>query len=252
MDKQSFFSQFRFNPVLAGAYGVEREFFLTDAHGIPVPRSQEFLARVQDPAWTYELSACQVEHRTAPEHSITKILSNLQIADAQARRTAMLMGADIVALEVAQEDMSIEIYPDNNRYKKLVKHLPKEMLRAACRVAGIHIHRGAKDLDDAISMYNNIVKCLEDFIKMGDHSQGERLRLYRQMAPNWSPPQYTSRDHFFEVACEQGFVNNPRNCWHLVRISQHGTVELRMFGMTNDLSRIHQWISVIDRVVLKY
>lgn len=249
MDRTSFFSQFRFDSALAGAYGIEREFFLSDEEGMPVPRSPEFLARMNDSAWTYELSACQVEHRTSPEHVLARIMASLQASHESAIAVAQAMGARLIALEVAPVNMSLDVYPHDERYQLLAKQLPCETLRAACRVAGIHIHHGAKNLEDAIRIHNVVVDRLEDFIRMGDHSNGERMRLYQNMATNWKPPRYESAEHLYTVAREQGFASNPRDCWHLVRISRHGTVELRMFGMTAELSRIAHWIGALGEVV---
>lgn len=249
MDQETFFSQFCFNQSLAGARGVECEYFLTDDSGMPVPRSAEFLERIDDPAWTYELSACQVEFRTVPEHSVTKIVTSIENARYRATTVAQAMGIQLKAYEVSSDKMPLDVYPHDARYQELAKILPHETLKAACRVAGIHIHWGADSLQDAIDTHNAVVEHLKYFMMKGDHSDGERLRLYRVMASNWKPPRYESPDHLYAVAKEQGFLTNPRDCWHLVRISRHGTVELRMFGMTDDTSEIASWIDALDQVV---
>ena len=85
--------------------------------------------------------------------------------------------------------------------------------------------------------------------RLGDHSRGERIRLYQTMATNWRPPIYESSDHFDAVAREQGFAENLRNCWHLIRLSRHGTVELRMFGMTENVDENICWIEAVRDIL---
>ena len=145
--------------------------------------------------------------------------------------------------------MPLDVYPEP-RYLKIVKNITKERLKAACRVTGTHIHLGMTDIESAIQTANYLRKYIEYLSNLGDHSKGERLKLYKTMATDWYPPLYKNSKHFFEVAVQKGFVDNPRNCWHLIRISIHGTVELRMFGVTENIEEITDWVSII-RSILK-
>lgn len=249
MDSIEFFSKFCFKPELRGAIGVEREYFLTDASGKPVPRSPEFLKRLNDPAWTYELSACQVEHRTSPSHSLRDIRSQLVSGQERGMKIALDMHTTLSSIEVADEDMPLDVYPDDERYRAIVKMLPQATLRAACRVTGVHLHYGCTDIHDALRVHNILAPRLNEFVALGDHSNGERIRLYREMAKNWQPPIYRSLRHFQHVAREQGFESNPRDCWHLIRISRHGSVELRMFGMTASCDEIVSWVRFVKHVI---
>jgi gamma-glutamyl:cysteine ligase YbdK (ATP-grasp superfamily) len=248
MSSSSFLSLFNFNPSLAGAIGIEREFFLLDASRQPLPRSPEFLDIVKDQQWTYELSACQVEHRTEPRINIDDIRQELQHGSAIGKQAAAKLGLQLGSLELAPANMDLGYYPHDQRYQKIVMTLPREILLAACRVAGVHIHLGVKEIREALLIHNRFVEHLDDLCRLGDHSGGERLRLYKQMAKNWQPPVYKSVEHLQAMAREQGFEQNPRNCWHLIRISRHGTVELRMFGMTDDLDEIIGWVRTIRRL----
>ena len=67
------------------------------------------------------------------------------------------------------------------------------------------------------------------------------------MADNYQPTAYESSEHLFEIARAEGFTDNPRNCWKLIRISIHGTVELRMFGVTDNLDEILEWVSFVKK-----
>jgi gamma-glutamyl:cysteine ligase YbdK (ATP-grasp superfamily) len=246
---EKFFRKFGFRPELAGYVGVEREFFLIDPDtGNPVPRSAEFLRRIRgDKAWTYELSACQVEHRTAPSGDPNSLRADLDRGTDLGREIAESMGCEMSAMSVADEDMPLDVYPDA-RYRKIVGAIPRETLLAACRVAGTHIHFGVRDIDHAIEVHNRLALRLDDLIEAGDKSDGERIRIYRVMAPLWRPVLYDSRKHLFETAQAQGFEENPRDCWNFVRISIHGTVEVRVFGASDDADEVLSWVSLVAQI----
>ncbi len=255
-------------PHVHRSLGIEREFFLVDGNGCPVPHAVAFLKSmpsaidyqgwfeqglmgmgfILEEPWTYELSACQVEHRTQPCETIDELRAVLIESTREGHAIADHIGLRLRALEVAPADMPLDVYPDDKRYAHLAETLPRETLRAACRVAGTHIHRECGDIEEAIRVHNALTRSLEEFMRIGDHSHGERLRLYREMAPRWRPPLYESPEHFHAVAHEQGFEDNPRNCWHLIRISRHGTVEVRAFGVTDDIEEIISWAKRVQEI----
>ncbi len=246
---KEFLEKFRYRPAFAGCLGVEREFFLVDPRtGMPVPRSPEFLSRVRNPQWTYELSACQVEHRTAPRGTLVELRHDLGSGTSAGRRTARSMGCGLSAISVAPADMPLDVYPTDTRYRKISASLPEETLRAACRVAGTHIHFGVRDIDEAIEVHNRLAARLDDLIEAGDKSDGERIDIYKVMAPLWMPALYDSPEHLFETAREQGYADNPRNCWHLVRVSIHGTVEVRVFGASDDTDEVLEWVYLVREI----
>ncbi len=254
-------SLINYNPSLRGHMGVEREFFLTQPNhllawfdgthedGPPVPRSPDFLAAINDPAWTYELSACQVEHRTDPLFELADIRASLRSGIVRGSRTAESLGLRLSAIEVAPTEMPLVAYPNDARYAGIVATLPPHVLAAACRVTGTHFHVGCASADEALAVHNALVPHLDRLTVLGDHSQGERIRLYKMMANNWQSPLYDSAEHFDAVAKEQGFADNLRNCWHLIRVSRHGTVELRMFGMTDDVDENVAWIEAVRDIL---
>jgi len=244
-----FLEQFKFQKPLTGYFGVEREYFLIDRAGRPTPRSPEFLERINDKDWTYELSACQVEHRTKPAADIAVIRDDLASGQRHGKVAADSLGLSMEAIEVGPTDMPLDVYPNDARYAEIVRKLPPDILLAASRVTGVHIHYGVSSIDEAIRIHNVFARRLDRLIEAGDGSNGERIRLYKEMAKNWKPPLYESPQHIFRVALEQGFSSRPRDCWHLVRITRHGTVELRMFGMTSDIDRILSWIGLMKEVM---
>ena len=241
--------EIRFKRKMTGFVGVERERFLSKGAKI-VPRAEEFLAIIKDPLWTYELSACQIEDRTPPLQGINKIKEALKTNDCRGQVIASRLGLDISTLEVAGKGMPLTVYPEP-RYLRIKTQISQESLSAACRVTATHFHFGMPDLLTAIRVANMLRRHLNYFCDLGDHSNGERLRLYKKMATHWEPPHYKNSQHFFAVAKNQRFMENLRDCWHLIRISKHGTVELRMFGVTEDLNEICGWIETIRDLIKK-
>lgn len=239
-----FLARFKFTKSRNGYVGVEREHFLVSPNGELAPRSIEFLQLIDDPRWTYELSACQVESRTRPQKDLSAIKLELLENINNGERIAEKLGLRLVNQEVAHANMPLDVYPDP-RYLKIVRTLPRERLEAACRVTGTHLHLGVKNIAHALLVYNSLIPHVAELCRLGDHSRSERLRLYKTMAIKWQPVVYESVEHFFEIASRDGFVTNPRNCWQLIRISVHGTVELRMFGVTDHIDEILWWISQV-------
>lgn len=254
--------QIAYNHHLIHHIGVEREFFLLrhEPYGdlespqycgtrpVFFPRSPEFLARMNDPAWTFELSACQVEHRTNPHLRLRDLERDMSDAQEKGIQVAKDLFLRMESCDVSDAAMPLDIFPDE-RYKRIRKGLSTDVLRAACMVAGTHIHIGVANLEHALHLHNLLVPHLDELCVIGDHSQGERLRIYKQMATNWQPSIYEGPEHFLKVSQEQKFATNLRNCWHLIRISRHGTVELRMFGATDSPEEILFWVGHIRRIL---
>ena len=243
-----FLSKFSFKPEMVGFVGIEREHFLVSPiDGACVPQAKRFLDSVRNSSWTYELSACQVESRTKPQIDSSALKVELLSKENMGNKVAQKLGLRLLNKEIAEEDMSLDVYPDH-RYLEIAKTISKEKLVAACRVAGTHVHFGVRDINHAIVVNNVLAQHIETFCSLGDHSGGERLRLYRTMAENWKPVVYEGPEHLFEIAEKEEFVDNPRNCWKLIRISIHGTVELRMLGSTENTDEILEWVSFIKSI----
>ncbi len=258
----SVLNQIVFRPELTGCLGLEQEFFLMDAGHVephdpwgmghlvrattPVPRSPAFLGQITDPRWTYELSACQVECRTNPYSSVSDVMADLRENHVIGMAAADAINCVLACDEVAPWWMPLDVYPHDARYAQIARVLSRQKLRAACRVAGIHVHYGCRDIYHALRVHAVLTTHLDVLKKIGDHSRGKRLALYAGMAPQHQPPVYESIEHFSQVAEAQGFAENMRNCWHLVRISRHGTVEVRCFGNTNNLDEISSFVSIVS------
>lgn len=238
---KKFLAKFDFREDRHLMIGVERECFLT-RNGQILPIAPEIVAAINHPSVGYELSACQLEYRIGPS-KINDIQNDLEAMERLIRQAERKFDFKCNFLEVAPDDMPLDIYPDpGGRYQKIVKTMPEDVLLAACQVTGTHIHIGMGDADTALDVYNKVIRYWERLSALGDNSNGKRLSLYQKVAPNFIPSKYGSWEEFYQSAVERGFAENPRNCWDIIRISKHGTIEFRMFGSTDDLDLIKIWI----------
>ena len=233
--------------------GVERESFLYHDDR-PDPNAQEFLLRMgthtdHGSSWTHELSACQVEHRTEPHASLTSLRDNLIEGSRDANLIASSMNREVRWIEVAPADMTLQVYPDP-RYAQIAESLGEDRLRAACRVAGIHVHVECFGLEDAIRVYGALRTNLAKLTRLGDHSKGERMCLYGTVVNNLhTPPHVESSEHLYYLACQAGWGTNLRSCWWTLRLSRHGTVEVRVFGTTDDVDEVMGYVEAVQSIL---
>lgn len=241
MEISEFTKKFNFHEERKMFVGIERECHLVDENGRIVPMAVKVLENIKDEHFGYELSACQLESRTDPvrlEYLKDALVKNESIA----RSVLDSLSLCCSHKEVAPFDMPLDVYPDpTGRYQQIVKNMPIEILRAACRVIGTHVHIGMPNHETALKVYNRVIHSTDELVTLGDGSNGERLEIYRVMAPDAVPKRYESWESFYSTACTKGFDQDPRKCWTLIRISVHGTIEFRMFGTTDDLDTIVGW-----------
>jgi gamma-glutamyl:cysteine ligase YbdK (ATP-grasp superfamily) len=254
MTIDQFKSLFTYNSIMTGYLGVERECFITDAKGKIVPKAHEVLSIIEDTEspfsechlvspgeFSFELAAAQLESRIGP-----CVLKDLKWKLVNSNKLLILLlkykGYSPLHIEVGPEDMPLDVYPDpTGRYQKITENMPREILLAACRVIGTHVHIGMPDHETALRVYNYTVRHYAELCELGNGSFGERLAIYRQMAPDFEPKSYASWDEYYQAALAKGFAEDPRKCWTFIRISVHGTIEFRMFGATDSIDRIVSW-----------
>ncbi len=248
---ETFKSLFSYDQDKTGYVGIERECFIANGHGVPTPQAHKVLSSIKQGAeFGYELSACQIETRIGPCR-VQELQSRLGDRDEQLRDVLGRYGFSALHTEVGPEDMSLDVYPDpTGRYQELTKNMPHEILSAACRVIGTHVHVGMRDHDMALRVYNRVIQHCGILCDMGDGSSGERLAIYKRMAPDSEPKSYASWDEYYQTALVKGFAQDPRKCWTLIRISVHGTIEFRMFGATDSINRIVEWANYCHHLCL--
>src|SRR3989344_614335 len=242
MKFSEFAKQFKFNPDKKLWVGVERECFLTNKEGTILPLAQSVLSHFKDETeFGYELSACQLETRIGPCR-IQYVSRRIQSSEKKLNALENQLGFRRCHNEVAPENMPLDVYPDpTGRYQRITLNMPREVLLAACRAIGTHIHIGMPDFATALRVYNRALSYIPTLCRSGDNSSGRRLEIYKIMEPNCLPPYYNSLVEFYETALANKFDADPRRCWHLVRISIHGTIEFRMFGTTEKIDRVVEW-----------
>jgi len=250
-----FLGQFKFDPEKNLMIGVERECHLVNSDGRIAPIAQKVLSHLgfdsigsNDGHFGYELSACQIEWRAGPCRLIG-LTDNLNRDENILKQAEEKLGFTRSFNEVAPKDMPLDVYPDSTgRYQEITKNMPEEVLLAACQVIATHIHIGMPDHRTALQTYNSTIEHFDELCQIGDHSKGKRLGIYRIMAPNYLPPSYENWRDFYNKAVQEDFTENPRNCWTLIRISVHGTIEFRMFGATEDLNEILYWARLCRKI----
>ncbi len=241
---REFLGRFKFRPEGSLLVGVERECHLIANNGSIAPIAEKVLSYLGvGDRFGYELSACQLEDRAGP-CKLDQLREQLLSNDLEIKQAERVVGFSRSFFEVAPDDMPLDVYPDpTGRYQRIVKTIPDNVLLAACQVIGIHVHIGMPDHHTALRVYNKAIGHTKALCELGDGSYGRRMAIYRVMAPDYIPPQYKSWQHYYNEAVTKGFDADPRKCWHLIRISVHGTIEFRMFGSTDDLDRIMSWVT---------
>jgi len=278
LDKRSFTRRFRFDKRKSLYVGVERECFLCDESGKIVPVAPQVLSCLEkfipspscfvgSDSWEspkdfgYELSACQLESRVGPcrLHRLAQELrsNDKEVQVIERKPTHQALGKtwpwfSRLFIEVGPEDIPLDVYPDpSGRYKRITKKMPREILLAACRVIGTHVHIGMPDHETALRVYNEVIRDTDMLCEKGDGSNGKRLEIYKVMAKNWNPPFYVDWDSFYQAAVRGGFTEDPRRCWTLIRISVHGTIEFRMFGATASIEKVVSWATLCHSLCKK-
>jgi len=249
---QKFMSRFDFKVAGARLIGVERESFLADTDGKIVAAAPQVLEKLaSNSEFGYELSACQLEDRVGPT-TIKELYGELKKNDLVADNILAGLGLKRLFLEVAPEGMPLDVFPDpTGRYASVASKMSRETLLAACRVVGTHCHVGMPDHNTALMVYNKVIQHTDRLSRLGDKSRGRRLAIYNQVAPDSTPPSYDSWGEFYAEAQAKGFVDDPRRCWHLIRLSVHGTIEFRMFGATADCEEIVRWATDCHELCLQ-
>jgi len=262
---EAFRKQYRFRSDRTLWLGVERECFLVDRQGNFAPRAADAIAHIHQKEWRrashntssphiryvstkecvgYELSAVQIETRT-PTHRYGETEDYLRLIDIHLRNNLNELGLRAAYNEIAPETMPLDIYPDpTGRYQMITESMPREILLAACRIIGTHVHVGMPDHETALRVHNEVIEHCDVLSDFGDGSNGERLRIYGIVKPDNRPRRYSSWADFCDEAHQTGFAEDPRSNWRTIRLTVHGTIEFRVFGATERVDRICAWVQM--------
>jgi gamma-glutamyl:cysteine ligase YbdK (ATP-grasp superfamily) len=260
-DVCSFKQMFGFEGNQFGTVGSELEFFIysqllkeTDGGSGFVSGADELLPALRfssiggPDSFTYELSNCQIEYRTGVHSTSESLIEEVKAVFSDFPQLFQEYDYQPRFIPVGPEDMPLDVYPHDARYKELEEKLPEDILRAACRVAGIHVHIGTENFGQMLKVYNAFVKHYDVLVAFINPGNTERLDLYRQVADFAGqvtiPPYLESMEHFYALAVKHGFTSNLKDCWWLIRPTRFGTVELRFPDMTEDLGLLEKFITM--------
>ena len=243
----NFFQKYNYDSEKTLYVGIERESF-TIRNGIIVPIVPEILPLIElckpkFQSFGYELSACQLEMRYGPYH-ISEVSNGLLSASVELKKFEDQLNFSCYFADTAGQEISLDIYPDpTGRYARIAATLSKDILHAACYIAGTHVHIGMPNANVAPKVYNKLCKHVPSLVKAGDNSQGERINYYKLMSNNLEPKPHKNINAWVRHALDNGYYTDPRKNWTLIRLSIHGTIEFRMFGSTPDISKVIEWVN---------
>jgi len=246
---EEFKVQFGFDSTRNLFVGIEREAYLLDLDppGKIMPLAVKVLDYLgsQNGHFGYELSACQLEWRVGP-CSLSRLKNRLIKDERILTNAERKLGFKRSLVELpCTEDFPLDVYPDpTGRYQVIKKKLSREVLAAACRAISTHIHIGMPSHKTALRVYNKVIRYFDELCELS----GRCLDNYKIVVPKHEPPCYSSWKNFYETAIKQKFVDNPRDCWYLIRISVHGSIEFRMFGATENIDRIVTWAKFCHKI----
>ena len=260
---EEFCGRFTFDEKRYGNLAVEVECFIVDKDGAVVPRAHDVLDQFGLAGWEQlkmehpgdvayrdhdsgivaknELSGCQLEINTRPCETVAELRQQLTYAYRQIAAMCSKLGLRPWYHEFGPKDMPLDVFP-SERYHKIVKKWKRKRRLAACRVTATHIHVGMLNKTVALKVYNWLVQHCKQLCAMGDHSEGQRLAAFKEtIYPQSRPEPYQDWQAFYATAVKRGFTVDIRQCWTLIRISKHGTIEFRMFGSTPSIDEIIGW-----------
>lgn len=235
---EDFRRSFTFRSELSGAIGVTQEFFLADHTGkCVVPKAPLFLSAANGSGeWVPTLSACKVKGRLNPVMKIETLEIQLRRQHARGEQLAASTGGRFFASESPLR-VPEDVYPDNERYRRIPELIGRDAFLASIGSASTHIHIGVGSLAQAVEVSNALLLNAPELMRLATYHytpDSQRLRQQSATARHILPPRCHSVRGYYELARDQGFVDNPRNCRHLIRITRQGAVEARFFGLAYD------------------
>lgn len=234
----AFSNQFNFVPLKSGMIGLELEAWLT-RDGNLFPDNQRIRSGYKHTLppgveADTELAAAQLELRSTapvPHRKLSEHVRLLLKAVGTLERDA---GVDL-ALRGYIPNWNPAI-TNTERYQKIAAGLSWLQLAAACSTAGLHVHIGMPDMETALRAYNRAIGALPNLMER--YASPERMTAYKRVTPFWNPVPLTNVEELYALAREQGFIEDLKRWWALVRISRFGTLEVRVADATRDIGTI--------------
>ncbi len=240
--------------------GVERERFIVNNKkeivseiGILLPKVKAlaYLSSIDVDRFTYELFAGQIEDRTAVCNSLIELKRSLLENDQILKQAALELGLSYECSEYVDGSRlgDLKVSPFNKRHQEIVSKITKEQMIAASQVAAIHVHVGVTQ-DEVVDVLNSDRDKLKKLISLGDHSAGARIKSYQTMAGEQQfPPLFHSFEEVINYINSKG---GEKNVYDLIRYKPSTkTIEFRMFGTTENVDEIVNYVGECKKLVLK-
>lgn len=248
--------------------GVEEEFLLTDLDGVPIPAAPRLLSALaenlglplllsdgvanEEILWTItaqtgikpELSADQLEINTRPCGSLGELARDLLRTRTNVIQLAASHGLQMTPIAASLLGDPTDVFP-TARYLSIRSTLAAKQLRDA-NCCGLHIHVGISHPMQGLRVLNALAPHLPFFLALSANSPFEggisrRFFAYQRVAPYLLPPnRLNTWEEMNAVAAAQGFQNDPRRCWWMLRLNPVGTVELRVCDVQVTIERTVQ------------
>lgn len=244
---------FSFDPQYHLYVGIERELYIT-RDGEFLPLADDILRSIGDmqfpSTWTHEFSACALEQTIGPV-KFENLHDTVVAMDISKSMIEQKFDVELLAYEVAPNNLPSTVYPDpTGRFGTIVETASSELVDAALRTGGIHIHIGIASHDQALRVHQKLSNetVLEYLLSIGDNSNRERIDLIQHFT-DWSVDSFTSWSDFYEYIKSKDLLQDLKSYRPLIRISKHGTIEFRMFGSTNSRELIEFYVKTCHGLV---
>ncbi|MBU1721559.1 hypothetical protein KKG38_02135 [Patescibacteria group bacterium] len=248
---------------LEGFYGAELELVLfrrgLKGNLIPVLEVARFLGAIWKRypklrnSFDKEFYGGQFEIKSGPYKNHMDLIDNLLYKVFIAQEVAEQFGWEVHAVEFLHGKIPQGVSPLNERYEEYRKQYPHKA-DSMYRVASLHIHRGASSLEQAIDLYNAMVRSLPIIVDKG-WIDPTRLKHFNEIIfpVGYFPPEYNNLDSMVEHARSHGFLDSLRGNYSAVRIHEiYGTAELRVMGPTLERSELIKRFRFVDMVCRPY
>lgn len=242
-------------------FGIERERFISTCDGKIVPAIGKLLPLVHQIArkedmynerFSFELFAGQIEDRTPPCRTLEEIRKELLANDAVLLRAARLLGLEFDYSEFLDKERVVvfAVNPFDERHERIWTSITQERRLAASIVAAIHVHISVND-EEAVRVLNICrTSVVDHLIRIGDHSNFQRINAYRAMAgTDGIPPMFVNISEVMSYIASKG---GEKNVWDLVRFKPSTrTIEFRMFGATPNVDEIIGYAKACNDIISK-
>ncbi len=254
-----FATKFSFTPANRLCIGVEEEVWTVRREsGLLTPLAPHIFKDGHEKAYPFfkpELPSQQIEAVTPVCRSMKEVELALRANAFDMERLAKKYDVGLSRDPIPTKPYSVSVFP-SPRFLDLQNRFGKRL--SGAYVAGLHVHIGLADREEAILAMNVLRQHLPTFLALSASSPyfyhdtkyaSFRHFKYKQMAGAVAPPHLISWREFTIAAQHGGFYHDPRMCWWGVRINPLGTVELRVCDVQNSYNRTLSLVALTRMLV---